>query len=169
MFVGGDHGGNGGAGRVVEVMMNELADVATGATPQDDNAGGECEEESVGEGDGLAEIVPAIGWSARQERRNEEVRRMSGGGERTEGVLGEIEPCLGCSGIAGEVIREAGVFGELDVQRGALKDLAGADEAFGGGGAGNDGEQSVGGIGLKNGRAEEREPPVFEIESLGET
>ncbi len=150
--------------------MDELADVAAGATAEDDNAGAESEEESVGERDGLAEVLPAIRRCAGEDWGNEQLRGVAGWRVRlVEGLLGEVEPGLGGGGVAGEAIRQAGVFGELNVERGAMEDLAGASKTFGGGGAGNDGEQSVGGIGLEDGGAEECEPPVFEIESLGES
>jgi hypothetical protein len=58
------------------------------------------------------------------------------------------------------------VFGELDLEWGAVEDLAGAGEAFCSGGTGDDGEQGLGGIGLEDGGAKECEPPVFEVEPL---
>jgi hypothetical protein len=68
LFVGGDHGGDGSAGGVVEVVVDELADVTTGTAAEHDDAGGEGEEESIGEWDGFAEVVPAVRGSTREER-----------------------------------------------------------------------------------------------------
>jgi hypothetical protein len=62
LFVCGHHGGDCGAWGIVEVMMDELADVATGAAAKDDYAGGECEEQPIGERNGLAEVAPAVRW-----------------------------------------------------------------------------------------------------------
>jgi hypothetical protein len=53
-----------------------------------------------------------------------------------------------------------------------MKDAAGAGEIFGGSGPGDDGQERfgiavvVGATDLEDGGAEQREPPVFEIEPL---
>jgi hypothetical protein len=52
----------------VEVVVDELADVTTGTAAEHDDAGGEGEEESIGEWDGFAEVVPAVRGSTREER-----------------------------------------------------------------------------------------------------
>lgn len=80
--------------------------------------------------------------------------------------MGVIQPVLSGGGSIGEGVREVGMFREQDLERGAVEDLAGAGEAFSGGGAGDDGEQRLGGISLEHSGAEECEPPVFKVETL---
>lgn len=60
VFIGGHHGGDGSAGGIVEVMMDELADVATRAAAEDDDAGCESKEQAIGEWNGLPEVAPAV-------------------------------------------------------------------------------------------------------------
>lgn len=73
LFVGSNHGGDGGAGGVVKVVVDELADVPTGAAAEDDDTGGKGEEEAIGEGDGFTEVVPAIRGSTGEKRGDEQL------------------------------------------------------------------------------------------------
>jgi hypothetical protein len=51
LMVGGHHERNRGAGRVVEVVMDELTDVTAGATAENDNPGSEGKQQAIGERD----------------------------------------------------------------------------------------------------------------------
>ena len=83
-----------------------------------------------------------------------------------------LEPCSGSGRVAGEDVWGVGVFGDVYSKWGAMKDAAGAGEIFGGSGPGDDGQERfgiavvVGATDLEDGGAEQREPPVFEIEPL---
>ncbi|MEY3459459.1 MAG: hypothetical protein RL215_2616 [Planctomycetota bacterium] len=73
LMVRGHHQGNCGAGRVVEVMMYELADMTAGAAAENDDPGGKSKQKTIGERDGVSEVLPSIRWGAGYQRRNEQL------------------------------------------------------------------------------------------------
>ena len=60
LVVGGDHERDECAGGIVQVVVDELADVSTGAAAEYDNAGSKCKQEAIGEWDCAAEILPCV-------------------------------------------------------------------------------------------------------------
>jgi hypothetical protein len=60
LLVGGDHERDDGAGGIVQVVMYELADVAAGSAAEDDDAGGQSEQEAIGERDCASEVLPCV-------------------------------------------------------------------------------------------------------------
>jgi hypothetical protein len=91
-----------------------------------------------------------------------------------KGYLGVLEPHPGGGRVAWKDVRSSGVFGDVHGEWGAVEDVAGAGETFGGSGAGNDGQERFGladffGVtGLEDSGTEQCEPPVFEVEALRE-